>query len=219
MTELAMIETEIKILLVDDHAMFREGVAPLLERESNVLVVGQCDSATSALAALKNSHPDLVILDVDLGRERALDFVLEARRRGFAGKVLIVTAGISDPEAAQLMQSGISGILHKHQSGETLREAVRQIAAGGVYLEKDYLPSLFRVLDRSRKADKRELGGRDKEILRYIFQGLTNKEIGANLGISEAAVKAAMRLLFDRLGARTRAQLVKIALEQYRDQL
>jgi two-component system nitrate/nitrite response regulator NarL len=199
--------------------MFREGLARLLERDSQLLTVGQCESATSALAALKRSQADVVVLDVDLGRERALDFILEARKRGFDGKVLIVTAGISDLEAAQLVESGISGILHKHQSAETLRGAIRQIAAGGVYLENDYLPSLFRVLDRTRKPTKPQLAPREKEILRFIFQGLTNKEIGANLGISEAAVKAALRLLFDKLGARTRAQLVKIALEQYREQL
>jgi two-component system nitrate/nitrite response regulator NarL len=212
-------QSVIRVLLVDDHAMFREGMARLLEREPELMVVGQCESATAALAELKKSQPDLIALDVDLGHERAIDFVREARKRNFPGKVLIVTAGVSDLEAASLVQSGISGILHKHHSAQTLRDAIRQVAAGGVYLEKDYLPSLFRMVDRTRKPDKLQLAEREKEILRFIFQGLTNKEIGANLGISEAAIKAALRQLFEKLGARTRAQLVKIALERYREQL
>jgi two-component system nitrate/nitrite response regulator NarL len=212
-------ESLIKVIVVDDHAMFREGLARLIEREPGMLVVAQCESVTSALAALKRSDVTVVILDVDLGRERALDFILEARKRGFAGKVLIVTAGISDLEAVQLVQAGISGILHKQQSAETLRGAIRQVASGGVYLERDYLPSLFRNLDRTRPAAKPQISPREKDTLRNIFQGLTNKEIGDRLDISEAAVKAALRLLFEKLGARTRAQLVKIALEQYREQL
>lgn len=212
-------ESLIKVILLDDHAMFREGLARLIEREPNMLVVAQCESVTSALAALKRSDASVVVLDVDLGRERALDFILEARKRGFAGKVLIVTAGISDLEAVQLVQAGVSGILHKHQSADTLRDAIRQVASGGVYLERDYLPSLFRNLDRTRPAAKPQISPREKQILRNIFEGLTNKEIGERLDISEAAVKAALRLLFEKLGARTRAQLVKIALEQYREQL
>lgn len=213
------IETPIRVLLVDDHAMFREGIARLIDREPDMQVVGQCDSANAALTALKRSDASVVVLDVDLGRDRALDFVLEARKRSFPGRILIVTAGISEPEAVQLVQAGIAGILHKHQSAETLRDAIRQIAAGGVYLEPDYLPSLFRNLDRSRPPAKPQLTPREKQILRHIFQGSTNKEIGESLTISEAAVKAALRQLFEKLGARTRAQLVKIALEQYRDQL
>ena len=209
----------IRLMLVDDHAMFREGVARLLEREPQFVVAGQCESVTAALAMLRRSDPHVVVLDVDLGRERALDFIFEARKRGYSGKVLIVTAGISELEAVQLVQAGVSGILHKHQSAETLRDAIRKVADGGVYLEADYVPSLFRTLDRTRSFDKPQLAEREKEILRFIFQGFTNKEIGERLEISEAAVKAALRSLFEKLGARTRAQLVKIALERYREQL
>jgi DNA-binding NarL/FixJ family response regulator len=88
-----------------------------------------------------------------------------------------------------------------------------------VYLEKDYMVSLFRSVDRTKSQDRPRLTDRDKIVLRYIFQGLTNKDIGLRLQISESAVKSSLRILFDKLAVRTRAQLVKIALEQYRDQL
>jgi two-component system nitrate/nitrite response regulator NarL len=116
------------------------------------------------------------------------------------------------------VQSGVAGILHKHHSGDELRSAIRQVAAGGVCLENDYLSSLFRSVDRTR-AQKTSLTDREKQMLRFIFQGFTNKQIGTHLQISEGAVKASLHQLFDKLGARTRAQLVKIAIERYRDQL
>jgi two-component system nitrate/nitrite response regulator NarL len=148
-----------------------------------------------------------------------LDFVIHAKRKGFEGQILVLTAGVSGPEAVQLVQAGVSGILHKHHSTSELCNTIRQVAAGEVCLEKDYLGSLFQTVDRTRTQARPTLTERDKTVLRFIFQGLTNKEVGNRLEISEGAVKASLRLLFQKLGVRTRSQLVKVALEQYRDQL
>jgi len=209
----------INLLLLDDHAMFRQGLARVLEKESGMKVVAQCSSSAEALAALASSDATMVLLDVDLGPERALDFVATAKKKGFDGQILVVTAGVSGPEATQLIQAGVAGILHKHHSTEMLCGIIRQVAAGEVYLEKEYLGSLFRSVDRTRHHNQPSLTERDKTVLRFIFQGLTNKDIGARLEISESAVKSSLRQLFEKLGVRTRAQLVKVALERYRDQL
>jgi two-component system nitrate/nitrite response regulator NarL len=209
----------IHLLLVDDHAMFREGLVRMLEKEPDIKVVGQCSSAGDALSKLAGSGATMVLLDVDLGNERAIDFVLGARRKGFDGRILVLTAGMSDQEAVQLIEAGVSGILHKHHSASVLCGAVRQMASGEVYLEQNYLGPLFRSVDRSRTPGRPSLTERDRMVLRFVFQGLTNREIAAKLDISEGAVKASMRQVFDKLGVRTRAQLVKVALEQYRDQL
>jgi two-component system, NarL family, nitrate/nitrite response regulator NarL len=209
----------IQLLLVDDHAMFREGLVRMLEKEADLKVVGQCASAREALAMLPASGADMVLLDVDLGSERALDFVIGSRAKGFQGQILVVTAGMSDQEALQLMQAGVAGILHKHHSASVLCGAIRQMARGEVYMEKTYLGPLLRSVDRSRPPARPLLTERDKTVLRSVFQGLTNREIAARLQISEGAVKASLRQVFDKLGVRTRAQLVKVALEQYRDQL
>jgi two-component system nitrate/nitrite response regulator NarL len=209
----------IRILLVDDHVMFREGLARMLEKEADFSIAGQVSSATEGLSLLGSSGAGVVLLDVDLGAERALDFVKGARAGGFEGKVLIVTAGISDQEAVQLVQAGISGILHKHHSTDVLCDRIRRVAGGEVCLESDYLGPLFRAMDRTRPAKRASLTDRDKTILRCILQGLTNKEIGARIEISEGAVKASVRHVCEKLGVRTRSQLVKIALEQYKDQL
>jgi two-component system nitrate/nitrite response regulator NarL len=209
----------IGLFLLDDHAMFREGLARVLEKEPDLKVVGQCASTAQALTLLPSSGASMVLLDVDLGPERALDFVIHAKRKGFAGHILVLTAGVSGPEAVQLVQAGVAGILHKHHSTSILCKTIRQVAAGEVCLEKNYLSSLFQSLDRTRTQARPRLTERDKTVLRAIFQGQTNKEIGGQLDISEGAVKASLRQLFEKLNVRTRAQLVKVALEQYRDQL
>jgi DNA-binding NarL/FixJ family response regulator len=209
----------INLLLLDDHAMFRQGLVRVLEKEPGLKVVAQCSTSGQALEVLGKSGASVVLLDVDLGPERALDFVTQAKKKGFEGQILVVTAGVSGQEAIQLVQAGVAGILHKQHSTEALCDAIRKVAAGEVCLEQEYLTSLFRSVDRTRPAAQPRLTDRDKTVLRFIFQGLTNKDISARLEISEGAVKASLRQLFDKLGVRTRAQLVKVALEQYKDQL
>jgi len=199
--------------------MFRQGLARVLEKESGFKVVGQFSSTAEALVALDQSTATMVLLDVDLGGERALDFVVECKKKGFKGQVLVVTAGTSGQEAVQLVQAGVAGILHKHHSTEELCNTIRQVAAGEVYLEPEYFTSLYRSVDRTKTPNRPVLTERDKVVLRYIFQGLSNRDISGRLNISESGVKSSLRQLFDKLGVRTRAQLVKIALEQYRDQL
>lgn len=209
----------IRILLVDDHAMFRESLARMLDKEVDFSVVGQAGSVVQGLEILKSTPANVVLLDVDLGSGRALDFVRGARSLGFEGQILIVTAGMSDPEAVQLVQVGISGVLHKHHSIDVLCDRIRRVAGGEVCLENAYLGPLFRAVDRTRGPKKVSFTDRDRTILRCILQGLTNREIGNRIEVSEGAVKASVRHVCEKLGVRTRSQLVKIALEQYKDQL
>ena len=212
----------VPILLIDDHAMFREGLARSLEREPGFKLIGQCGSSVEALSMIASSGNTeiTVLLDVDLGTHRGLEFAEAARRVGFAGRILVLTAGVSGQEAVQLMQAGVAGIIHKHHSTQELCEAIRKVTSTGeAWLEKEYVTALLRSVDRTRTPRRPQLTDRDRTVLHYILEGLTNREIGTHLHISEGAVKASLRLLFEKLGVRTRAQLVKIALEQYRDQL
>src|SRR4051812_19686112 len=100
--------------------MIREGLARMLEKEADFTVAGQAGTATEGIARLEETNSNFVLLDVDLGAERALDFVRGARANGFGGQILVLTAGISDQEAIQLVQAGVSGILHKHNSVDSL---------------------------------------------------------------------------------------------------
>src|SRR5437588_12646946 len=119
----------IHLLLVADHAMFREGLARSLEREPDFKIVGQCSSWSEAAPLLRRGV-DMVLLDVDLGPVRAMEFLEAARKGGYEGQILIVTAGISGQESVQLIQAGVAGILHKQHSVQELCASIRKVAAG-----------------------------------------------------------------------------------------
>jgi two-component system nitrate/nitrite response regulator NarL len=212
-------ENAIRLLVVDDHAMFREGLVRMLEKEPEFQITGQASSAAEALRILPEAKPAIVLLDVDLGAERAIDFVLGARRAHFEGHVVAVTAGMSDAEAIQLVQAGVTGIVHKHHSIGILRNALLQVSKGEVSIENTYLAAVLRSMDRTRKTKTPMLTPRDKAVVGSVLQGLTNREIAAKLAISEGAIKASLRHVCAKLGVRTRSQLVKVALEHYKDQL
>jgi len=108
----------LNLILVDDHEMVREGLARTLEKEPDLKVIGQCSTSSEALALIQGPV-DMVLLDVDLGQERALGFVEAARRQNYEGQILVVTAGIGGPEAVRLLQAGVTGIVHKRNSGKT----------------------------------------------------------------------------------------------------
>jgi two-component system nitrate/nitrite response regulator NarL len=211
---------KIELLIVDDHVMFREGLARSLERDFGLNIAGQCSTSAEALTVLRqNSRVSIVLLDMDLRVERGTAFIQAARQAGFQTPVLVVTAGVSDLEAVQLIRNGVAGIFHKEHSTEALFAAIRRVVRGERLLETDYLQSVFRAVAHTEDAQRPALTSRDRTLLRFILEGLTSKAIGQQLEVSEGTVKASLRQLFDKLGVRTRAQLVKVALEEYRDEL
>jgi DNA-binding NarL/FixJ family response regulator len=205
----------IHLLLIDDHGLFREGLAKVMADQPDFVVAGKASGVQDGLALLETGPIDIVLLDVDLGPSRGVEFVTAARARGFAGRILLVTGGLSEQEAIQYVQDGVSGIIHKHNPPEALCAAVRRVARGEVFLEPNYWNAMFRAIHSD--AGTRQLTNREREVLKRVVRGLANKEIGAEIGVSEASVKASLQGLFDKLGVRTRTQLVKIALDQYRE--
>ena len=114
--------TNVRILIVDDHALFRESVERFLNAEPDFEVVANCATIREALECTATAHVDLVLLDFDLGQRTGLDFLNEAKRAGFQGKVLIVTAGLSELEGAELMRQGGAGIFMKSSSTAALSQ-------------------------------------------------------------------------------------------------
>ena len=209
---------KIRLLLVDDHALFREGLVRLLENDPDLVVAGKCASAREALTAMAAVQPDVVLLDFDLGPERALEFIPQFVQGGCGARILILTAGVSGDDAVQLIQSGVAGIFHKNNPPEQLCECVRRVADGEVWLEREYLKPLFRTVEPPGPAAAK-LTERERRVLRAVFEGFANKQIAAKLQVSETSVKGILQQLFQKTGVRTRTQLVRIALERYRDQL
>ena len=206
----------IRTLLVDDHALFRESVASVLGSERD-LVIAHCASIREALLVLAQQSYDLVLLDHDLGSERASQFLPAARQIGFEGKVLVVTAWVSDNEARRLLRQGVAGIFLKEAPLSALVEAIRTVAAGSSWIDKSLAGSGGDTPPESTHSPV--FNERQRKVLRFVMEGLSNKEIAWRLQISESYVKAILQGLFQKTGVRTRGQLVRVAFEQYENQL
>jgi len=209
---------KIRTLLVDDHAAFGESVARALNAERD-LDVSYCASIKDALRILQQRPINVVLLDHDLGAERASQFLPAARELGFSGRVLIVTGWVSDTEARRLLRQGVAGIFVKQMPLNVLVESIRTVQAGGSWLDRRY-----RNLSGEEGATEQPNSGprfneRLRKVLRFVLEGLSNKEIASHLQISESYVKAILQSLFEKTGVRTRGQLVRVALEHYEDQL
>lgn len=206
----------IRVLLIDDHAVFRECVGRALQMESD-FEVRHCGSIAAGLEILMSSPVDVVLLDQDLGPERASQFLPAARQAGFDGRVLIVTAWVSDTEVRRLLRQGVSGVFSKERPLDHLAASIREVAAGRMSLDPRYEITASGSLPGRQSSPR--LNERQRRVLRLVMEGLSNKEIGWRLKISESYVKAILQRLFRKTGVRTRGQLVRIAVEQYQELL
>jgi DNA-binding NarL/FixJ family response regulator len=208
---------QIKILLVDDHSLFRESLSRLLEAEPDFQIVGNCSTATEALELLKSAPADVVLLDYDLGDEQGSSFLSQAKTNGFTGRVLMVTAGMSDIGTLRALEDGAAGIFLKHSPPSQLVEAIEKVMNGEVWLDSKAVRSLIAGANNKSEEQRtaQPLSARERTVLKSVFEGLTNKEIAALMQISESSVKAVLQQLFDKTGVRSRSQLVRIALEQH----
>src|SRR6266852_193154 len=130
----------IRLLLLDDHILFRESLSRLLASEPGVEMVAHCGTPAEALEILGRSAVDIVLLDFDLEDELGTRFISTARAAGYRGRILMVTAGMGAVDSALAWQLGISGIFLKHSSPATLIQAIRQVAGGGVWVDQKAIP-------------------------------------------------------------------------------
>lgn len=208
---------QIRILMVDDHSLFREGLSRLLETTPDFQVVGQCATVAEAVSALSVTPADVVLLDYDLGDEQGYRLLVDLKDRHSTVKVLMVTAGVTDTATLQIMEAGASGIFLKHSDPDQLVVAIHRVADNEIWMDTGAIRSL--VAARSAQTDRMEhtrpLSSRQSEVLRGILDGLANKEIAWKLNASESSIKAVIQELFRKAGVRTRSQLVRIAIEKH----
>jgi two-component system, NarL family, nitrate/nitrite response regulator NarL len=208
---------EIRILMVDDHSLFREGLGRLLQSSTGFHVVGECTNVSDALATLARTATDVVLLDYDLGAEQGTTLLDGIRQYHKNTKVLAVTAGMPNAATIRMMEGGASGIFLKHSSLDQLLSAIRRVAHGELWFD----PGAFRAILAGQgsmaesEERKRPLTARQSQVMRGVLDGLTNKEIALNLNVSESSVKAVIQELFQKAGVRTRSQLVRIAIEKH----
>jgi DNA-binding NarL/FixJ family response regulator len=212
-----IVQPQIRILLVDDHSLFRESLSRLLEAESDFRIVATCATVAEAVAVLDAQPVDVVLLDYDLGNEEGSAFLEETKRRRFEGRILMVTAGMGDAVTLRAFEGGASGVFLKHSPPVQLIEAIHKIANGEMWLDSRAVRSLVAGANVRSETEvaAQALSPRERNVLKAVFEGLTNKEIAGSLQISESSVKAVLQQLFDKTGVRTRSQLVRIAIEQH----
>jgi DNA-binding NarL/FixJ family response regulator len=211
-----MIE-RVRILLIDDHTLFRESLVRLLEREPDFQVVGRCATVAEGRRTLSAASVDVVLLDYDLGDEVGTDLLAMLGDGEGSARVIMVTAGMRASAALHAMNARVAGIVLKHSDPRHLVEAIRRVAAGRTWWDPGILgavtgdaPSLG-----NPPANVRTITDRQRQVLRSVLDGLTNKEIAARLRTSESSIKATIQELFSKAGVRTRGQLVRVAIERY----
>ena len=200
---------------MDDHTLFREGLSRLLEAESGLELVGSASSIEEALEALEETQVDVVLLDFDLGEKSGLQFFRIFQERKLQGRVLMVTAGMSDADTLRALKEGVAGIFLKMNPPADLITAIYRVARGETWMDAGSLNALMGSNAAAVDAPSLpSLNPREQAVLKDVFEGLTNKEIAAHLEISESYVKAVLQQLFAKTGVRSRSQLVRVALER-----
>jgi len=207
--------THIRLLLVDDHVLFRESLHRLLASEPDLDVVADCGTSDEACAIVRERAIDVVLLDFDLGGHQPTHCLQALQHAGYTGRILMVTAGMSPMESSAALRCGASGVFLKNGSPSLLTQAIRLVVNGATWFDQRLLQQIADTRSERRTApDASQLTARQRNVLEGVFEGLANKEIALRLDISESAVKAALQQLFQRTGVRTRSQLVRIALER-----
>jgi DNA-binding NarL/FixJ family response regulator len=207
----------IRILLIDDHTLFRESVVRLLETEPGIEVAARCSTVAEGRKALASTEVDVVLLDYDLGDEAGTDLLSAPGQGGSNAKVIMVTAGMGASATLNAVNAGVAGIVLKHSDPRYLIEAIHRVASGETWWD----PGILRNATADGKGNAgspgnvRSLTDRQRQVLRSILDGLTNKEIAARIEVSETSVKASIQELFSKAGVRTRSQLVRVAIERY----
>jgi len=207
----------IRILLVDDHAIFRDSLRRLLAAEPGLEVVGDCATIAEARQIIADNTVDVILLDYDLGDEAGTDLLRFLHDAQSQVKVLILTAGMIANATLNALDTGAAGVILKHSGTRQLLEAIRRVAKGEPWWDTSVVRlALSGAQARNDSQGKaRELTERQRLILGCILDGLSNKEIAAKLECSETSVKASIQELFSKAGVRTRSQLVRVAIERF----
>ncbi len=207
----------LRVFVVDDHQMFREGVRFRLEQEDDIEVVGEAASAMEALDLIEEREPTIMILDIRLPDLSGIELTRKIRARWPEMKILILSGYDFDQYVRALARLGVDGYLLKDSPQESLVAALRDIANGGVVLPPSIASKVMKGYSSSvtgRDTDVWELTIRELDVLELLFLGLRNAEIANRLSISIRTVEVHVRNVMSKLGAQSRTDAVRIALDK-----
>jgi len=193
------------VLLVDDHALLRTGVANIINQEADLRVVAEAGNGVEALEAWDRHHPDVTLLDLRMPLMEGVDVVRLIRERDAAARVIILTTYDTDDEISRALKAGAKAYVLKDIGAEALVGCIRDVLAGKTYLAPAAAAKLAEGVTRV------QLTPRELATLKLLADGKANKEIASELDISERTVKSHLAHLFEKLGATSRTEAVKVA--------
>ena len=200
----------IRILIVDDHAMFRQGLKLLLQRDAGLQVVGEAADAEEALTLAAREEPHVILLDVDLEGFDALD-IIESLQASAPGTRIIVLTGMRTAELqARALRLGAKGFVPKDQSGELVVRAIRRVREGELWFDRVTVSAAVTTLLRregTEQAPVAHLTPRELEIVRMVGEGLRNEAIAERLSIQEKTVRNHLTVIFEKADVRDRLHL------------
>lgn len=203
----------IKTVLVDDHALLREGLRAVLERHEDVVVVGEADSPEAALAEVAHTRPDVVVVDLKLtaGTDyEGMRLIADLKRWNPELAILVLTTFLDDDLVVRAVRAGARGYVVKDVDTTELVRAIRALSAGGSAFDPRSSMIVMQTMSGERTASE-DITGREREVLRLLADGLSNAAIGQQLYISESTVKFHIRNLIRKLGVSKRTDAVYVA--------
>jgi DNA-binding NarL/FixJ family response regulator len=198
----------IRVIIVDDHPIVRDGIASVLETEADIVVAASIGSAEEMLDVVTRDRPDAILLDLALPGMGGVEAISRLRQAG-APPVVIFSANEDAEAMVEAVRGGARGYVVKGAPGAEIVAAIREVAAGGSYFRGAAANAIAREVRSPRDPDG--LTPREREVIRLVSEGLSNKQIAQRLGIAERTAKFHVRQIMSKLGADNRAQAVALA--------
>lgn len=198
----------IRILIVDDHPVVRAGLTSMLGTQTDLEVVGSASSGEAALAMVGTHESDIVLLDLRMPGMSGVETIVEMKRAGYGARVIILTSFETDEDIYRAVQAGAQGYLLKDTSLKEMIEAIKTVHSGKRYIPRDIAA---RLAERMMRAN---LTSRELEILKMLAKGLTNKQIGHALGISDNTAKNHVNSIIEKLEVSDRTEAATTAIQR-----
>jgi len=201
----------VRILLVDDHGMFREGVKLLLQRDARLEVIGEAGDPAKALELTARERPDIVLLDIDLAGHDGLDMIESLQASSPASDIIVLTGIRDEGLQARALRSGAKGFVQKDQNGDLVLRAIQKVHDGEIWFDRSTIgAAVTRLIEGDGDEQAQPLGtltARERDITRLVGEGLKNDAIAQRLFISEKTVRNHLTVIFDKVGVRDRLHL------------
>jgi DNA-binding NarL/FixJ family response regulator len=211
-----------RIFLVDDHAMFREGLRQLIERDPDLTVCGDAASAEEALLSVEELKPDLVIVDLSLSGGTGIDLLKSLRARYEDLPLLVVSMHEESLYAERALHAGANGYVMKQEPAKTVKAAIRKVLAGDMHLSESMSAAMLKKLMRGGSTEPAEspiekLSDRELEVFRMLGQGKMTRQIAEELGLSIATINSFRNRIKEKLELKNAAELVLHAIQWTRE--